>query len=242
MLIPGKKKRVAVYSVILIIIVIFGVIFPVYHFYDPLFKNNPAITVSGGYYNVTFARDFKNLTDTANSFLFTTNASRTIVADTGHPDSTLDVSAVNGQIFFNGAPNNVVTIIFDLLVSGHFTNNLHPASLTISFAAVGQNQSSVLLTTTTYTSSSVKLPTAENISTAKFVNLQLEGYGNVSATTGLLNESSSVPFYNFCASVQMWLTVKWYTGSSHLFDLSAQVNGLSKPVNSSLSMTIVEAS
>ena len=124
MLIPGKKKRVAVYSVVIILVLIFGIIFPVYQVYDPLFKNNPAITVSGGYYNVTYADDFKNLSSTANSFFFTTNASRTVVADTGHRNSTLDVSAVNGQIFFNGAPNNVVTIIFYLLVTGHFTNNL----------------------------------------------------------------------------------------------------------------------
>ena len=241
MLIPGKKKRVAVYSIIIILVLIFGIIFPVYHVYDTLLKNNPEITVQDGHLNVTYLGNYKNV-DSINPVQFSTNISRSTIMDLGHLNSTLDLQLTEGLIYYLGAPNNVVTIIFDLLVSGHFTNNLHPASLTISFAAVGQNQSSVLLTTTTYTSSSVKLPAAENISTAKFVNLQLEGYGNVSATTGLLNESSSVPFYNFCASVQMWLTVKWYTGSSHSFDLGAQVNGLSKPVNSALSMTIVEAS
>ena len=241
MLIPGKKKRVAVYSVVILLVLIFGIIFPIYHVYDPFFKNNSEITVQDGHLNVTYLGNYKNV-DSINPVQLSTNISRSTVMDLGHLNSTLDLQLTEGLIYYLGAPNNVVTIIFDLLVSGHFTNNLHPASLTISFAAVGQNQSSVLLTATTYTSSSVKLPAAENISTAKFINLQLEGYGNVSATTGLLNESSSVPFYNFCASVQMWLTVKWYTGSSHLFDLGAQVNGLSKPVNSALSMTIVEAS
>ncbi len=236
-----SRKKIALYSVITVIIIVMGIIFPIYHLYDPLFGHNPSITVKDGHYNVTYSGDFKNITDTANSFLFTTNASRSTVIDSGQPNSTLDVRATNGQIFFVGTPNDVVTIFYNLVVSGHFTTNLHPKSVTISFGALGPNQSSVLLTTIAPPQSTF-VPPAENLSPNSLGNLRLIGQGYTSVNANLLNESDNVPFYNFNVSVQMQLTVKWYPGSSHLFDLSAQVNGLSKTVNSTLSMTIVETS
>ena len=235
----SRKQRAVMYSVIAVLVLIFGIIFPVYHLYDPLFKENPEITVRGGYYNVTYSGDFKNITDTSNAFLFSTNASVATAIETGHPNSTLDVQLTKGVIFYLGAPSDVVTIMYNLSVRGHFAGNLHPESLTISFGAIGPNQSSVILETWAPPYSSW-IPTAQNLSPDTLGNLILVGAGNVSVTTGLLNQSNNVPFYNFHVSVQMWLTVKWYTGSSHLFDLSAQVNGLSKPVNSTLSMKIVE--
>lgn len=235
-----KKKKTVVYSTIIILILIFGVIFPAYHVYNNILKTQPAITVKDGYYNATYSGNFR-LDSNIHEYPFSTNESRAIVIDTGHPNSTLDVSAYNGVIFYLNAPDNVVNIIFNLSVSGHFTSNLHPKSLTISCGALGANQSSVMLNTWAPPYSSW-VPVAKNLSPDTLGNLVLVGPGNVSVTTSLLNQSNSVPFYNFYVSVQMWLTVKWYEGSSHLFDFSAQANGLCKPVNSTLSMTIVEVS
>lgn len=234
-----NKKKIAFYSVITVVLVVFGIIFPIYHLYDPLFGHEPVISVENGYYDVTYSGDFKNITDTANSFLFTTNASRSTVIDSWQPNSTLDVRATNGQIFFVGTPNDVVTIFYNLVVSGHFTSNLHPNSVTISFGALGPNQSSVLLTTIAPPQSTF-VPPAENLSPNSLGNLRLIGQGYTNVNANLLNESSNLPFYNFNVSVPMQLTVKWSSGSTHLFSLSAQVNGLSKPVNSTLSMIIIE--
>lgn len=237
----STNKKIAFYSIITAIVIVFGIIFPLYHLYDPLLNHNPTISVENGHYNVTYSGDFKNITDTTDSFLFNTSASRSTVLVSGQPNSTLDVKATNGEIFFGAPSNDVISILYDLVVIGHFNSNLHPESVKISFGALGTNQSSVLLTTLAPPQSTF-VPPAENLSPYSLGNLRLIGQGYVSATADLFNESSSLPFYNFSVSVPMELTVKWYSGSSHLFDLSAQLNGLSKPVNSTLSMTIVEES
>jgi len=238
--ISSRKKRTAIYSTIVVLVIIFGIIFPVYHLYDPLFRNNPPITVSDGYYNVTYAEDFKNINGTY--FHFSTIASTSTVVDDDYLNSTLGVSLSNGVIFYipsSASPANALNINYNLVICGHFTGDLHPDSITISFAAIGKNQSSVILTTFAPPLSNA-IPKAVNLSPDNLGYLILAGAGNVSAKAGLVNESSNVPFYNFYVSVMMQVFVKWLTGSSHQFDLSAKVNGLSKPVNSTLSMTVVE--
>lgn len=238
--ISNKKKRTAIYSVIIILVLIFGIIFPLYHLYDPLFNDNPAVTVNDGYYNVTYAKDFKNIS--GDYFPFSTNVSKATITDTDHPDSILDLSLSNGNIFYtpySASPANALNIIYNLVIYGHFTDDLHPSSLAVSFGAVGQNQSTVILTTLAPPLSTA-VPEAENVSVDTLGNLILAGAGSVSVTAGLLNESSSVPFYNFYVSVMMQVFVKWLTGSSHVFDLTAQVNGLSRGVTSTLSLAVVE--
>lgn len=232
------NKKIAFYSVITVIVIVLGIIFPVYHLYDPLFGHNPTISVKDGFYNVTYSGNYRNISST-NPVLFSTGLSRSTVVDNNYPNSTLDLQLMNGGIFYLGGPSSDVNIVFNLTVGGHFTGNLHPKSLTLSFGAVGPNQTSITLETSA-PPHSTWVPEARNLSPDTFGNLVLVGPGNVSVTTNLLNQSSNVPFYNFYVSVQMWLTVKWYSGSTHTFNLSAQVNGLGKPVNSTLSMTIVE--
>lgn len=239
---PFKDKRVVAYAVIIVFVLIFGLIFPVYHLYDPLFagKHSVPITVKAGYSNATYAGDFK-INSSTNMFLFSTNTSTSIVMDAGYPNSSLDLNLANGTIYWIGSPNNVVSVNYNLSIYGHFTSNLQPNSLTVSFGADGPNQSSVIL----YTSAppySTWIPTAKNLSPDTLGYLVIVGPGNVSVTTSLLNENSNVPYYDFYVSVQMEVTMHWYTGSSHLFELSAQVNGLSEPVNSTLAMTILETS
>ncbi|MHB1471117.1 MAG: hypothetical protein ACYCSA_03830 [Thermoplasmataceae archaeon] len=236
-----KRKRTLIYSSIVILILIFGVIFPVYNVYGFIFNGNPPITVQDGYYNVTYSGNFESLSN-FNSFGFATNASRSTVTDANHPFSFLDVSLAKGSIYYNpssASPENVLNIVFYLSISGHFSSNLHPKFLSISYGAVGSNQSSVILTTWA-PPYSTEVPVAVNLSPDTLGNLALVGPGNVSVTTNLLNQSGHASSYNFYVSVMMWLTVKWIPNSSHTFDLSAQINGLSKPVNSTLSMTIVE--
>ena len=240
---PVKNKRIVAYAVIIILIMIFGLIFPVYHLYDPLFgqKHSVPITVKAGYSNVTYAGDYEANNSSSNPFLFSSTVSRSIVTDAGYPNSSLDLRLTNGFIYWIGSPNNVVSVNYNLTINGNFTSNLQPNSLTISFGANGPNQSSVILFTWAPPYSSW-IPTAENLSPYTLGYLNLVGPGNVSVTTNLLNENGNVPYYDFYVSVQMELTMHWYNGSSHLFDLSAQVNGLSEPVNSTLAMTILEMS
>ncbi|MHB1812500.1 MAG: hypothetical protein ACYCPR_08850 [Thermoplasmataceae archaeon] len=235
-----KRKRTLIYSSIVILILIFGVIFPVYNVYGFIFNGNPPITVQDGYYNTTYSGDYRNI-GSLNPVLFSTNASRSTVVENNHPDSTLNLNLTNGGIYFTGAPMSHVDIIFNLSVAGTFANNLHPKSLTISFGAVGPNQTTVILETLAPPYSTY-IPVSSNLSPYTLGKLVLVGPGYTSVTTKLLNQYTNDPFYNFYVSVQMWVTVKWYSDTNHTFNLSAQVNGLSKPVNSTLSLNIFEKS
>ena len=138
MLIPGKKKRVAVYSVVILLVLIFGIIFPIYHVYNPFFKNNPEITVQDGHLNVTYSGDFKTMTENLSFFTFSTNISRALVMNAGHHNSTLSVNLTKGNIIYDSAENQAI-ITFNLSVRGHFSGNLYPESLTVSVSETDPN-------------------------------------------------------------------------------------------------------
>jgi hypothetical protein len=191
-------------------------------------------------YNTTYSGNFKDISS-LNPVLFSTNSSVSTVIENNHPDSTLNLNLTNGGIYFVGGRMSQVNIIFNLSVAGAFANNLHPKSLTISFGAVGPNQTTVILETLAPPYSTY-IPVSSNLSPYTLGKLVLVGPGYTSVTTKLLNQYSNDPFYNFYVSVQMWVTVKWYSDTNHTFNLSAQVNGLGKPVNSTLSLNIFEKS
>ena len=234
------NKKIAFYSVITAVVILFGVIFPVYHIYNDYFEPEPIISVRDGYYNTTYSGNYKDISS-FNPVLFSTNSSRSTVVEKNHSNSTLNLNLTNGDIDFCGAPMSHVNIVFNLSVAGTFANNLHPKSLTISFGAVGPNQTTVILETLAPPYSTY-IPVSSNLSPYTLGKLVLVGPGYTSVTTKLLNQYTNDPFYNFYVSVQMWVTVKWYSDTNHTFNLSAQVNGLSKPVNSTLSLNIFEKS
>ena len=237
MLIPGKRKRIAAYSVVIILVLIFGIIFPLYHVYDPFFKNNPEITVQDGHLNVTYSGDFKTMTENLSFFTFSTDISRALVMNAGHHNSTLGVNLTKGNIIYDSAENQAV-ITFNLSVGGHFSGNLYPESLTVSISETDPNS-----TLSTFAPpSSTAVPRADNLSPNTLGYLWLSGADHKSVTTNLLNQIGNSPFYNFYVSVQMQVNLAWHPVSAYTLVLSAQVNGLSEPVNSALSMTIVEES
>ena len=236
----GKRKKTLLYSSLVILIIIFGVIFPVYNVYGFIFNGNPPITVQDGYYNTTYSGNFKDISS-LNPVLFSTNSSVSTVMENNHPDSTLNLKLTNGSIYYAAGVRRVVCISFNLSVSGKFANNLHPMSLTLSYGAVGQDQKSEILVTEAPPSSTY-IPVARNLSPLEFGKLLLVGQGYTSVTTKLLNQYISDPFYNFYVSVRMEVTIRWLPDTNHLFNMSAQVNGLSKPVNSTLSLNIFEKS
>ena len=232
------NKKIAFYSVITAVVILFGVIFPVYHIYNDYFEPEPIISVRDGYYNTTYSGNFKDISS-LNPVLFSTNSSVSTVMENNHPDSTLNLKLTNGSIYYAAGVRCVVCISFNLSVSGKFANNLHPMSLTLSYGAVGQDQKSEILVTEAPPSSTY-IPVARNLSPLELGKLLLVGQGYTSVTTKLLNQYTNDPFYNFYVSVRMEVTIRWLPDTNHLFNMSAQMNGLSKPVNSTLSLNIFE--
>ncbi len=229
------NKRIAFYSVITAIIIVIGIILPLYHFYDPLFEHNPAISVNNGYYKVTYSGNFKNITERSTLFTFSTDTSTAFVYTAGHPNSTLNVSLAKGNIIYNKVENQAI-ITYNLSVGGHFTSYLHPSALILSIDVTGKNT-----TISTWAPPvSTFVPTAENLTPNNLGYLSISGPGNVSVLTKLLNYSNQVQFYNFFVSVTIQINVAWNPASINTFVMGAQVKGLVKPVDSTLSMTIVE--
>ena len=75
-----------------------------------------------------------------------------------------------------------ILLLFNLSVSGTFANNLHPKSLTISFGAVGPNQTTVILETLAPPYSTY-IPVSSNLSPYTLGKLVLVGPGYTSVTT-----------------------------------------------------------
>lgn len=203
-------------------------------YFNFIFELNQPITVRDGNYDVNYSSDFNAITNTQDAFTFSTNPAVSIVGFANHPDSYLNLSAKHGNIFYV-EPSNFTMICFAYSVSGHFAS-LKPASITIFFGALGTNQCSVL-----FCPAGIR-DKYQNVSPENLGDFRLEGPGNVSIPVPLLNESSRLPYYNFSLYLFVKITVKLAPDSSHLFEMGAQVNGLSKPVISTMNMTIVETS
>lgn len=233
-----QRRKVALLSIIVAIIVVVILIISELPFYSDQLGDNTQIEVDRGYANVTYTGDFKNIYSD-HAFLFSTNLSHAEVSDSGHPNSTLDVSLDGGAIYFETSGNSVL-IEYNLSVHGQFTSNLHPDSLTLSYTAKGLSNQSAFNVGTWAPPYSDWIPSAQNLSPDTLGYLAHAGFGSVSVTTKLLNENSHSALYNFSVSIFMNIFLGWYQNSTHTFDLSAQVNGLSKPVNSTISMSIVE--
>ncbi len=230
-----KKKRLTIYSVIVLLILVFGIIFPLYHLYVPLFEHKPAISVEDGYYSVTYSGNYKNITENSTPFSFSTNTSMASVHTAGHANSTLSINLAKGNIIYNKVENQVI-ITYNLSVRGHFTSYLRPNTLILSIGVIGKNT-----TISTWAPPfSTLVPVAENITPDNLGNLAISGTGNVSVLTNLLNYTNQVPFYNFFVSVTIEINVAWNPVTTHTFVMGTQVKGLSKLVKSTLSMTIVE--
>ena len=235
-LLKGRKRSMLVIAAVLIIA--FAILFASYHFYGNLFTDSPPITVNDGYMNVTYSGHF-NVISSTDPYLFSSNVSRAVVSDANHAHSYLTVAVQDGQLFYQSAVGHI-SIDYNLVVSGQFTTNLHPTSLTISYDAKGLiNQSGVLLDTSAPPYSNF-IPPAHNMSVDSLGKLVHSGFGAVSVTENLLNENSQLSVYNFSVSIPMDIALNWYPDSSHTFHLSARVNGLSKPVIAVISMSIVE--
>lgn len=231
----SPKKKIAFFSVITAIIIVMGIILPLYHFYDPLFGHNPAISVNDGYYNVTYSGNFKNMTERSTLFAFSTDTSMASVYTAGHPNSTLNVSLAKGNIIYNKVENQAI-ITYNLSVRGHFTSYIRPSALILSIGVIGKNTT----ISTWAPPASTFVPTAENLTPDNLGYLSISGPGKVSVLTNLLNYNSQVQFYNFFVSVTIQINVAWDPVSVHTFVMGAQVKGLDKLVDSTLSMIIVE--
>jgi len=157
-----------------------------------------------------------------------------------HPNSTLNLNLADGYIYYlSGNGMSSLCIYFLLNVSGKFVNNLHPISLTLSYGAIGQDQKSAMVCPEPSPLYS-HIPVSRNISNFELRDLLHEGQSYSTVSALLINQYTSDPFYNFSACVQMKVNMLWLPDTNHLFNLSAQVNGLSKPVNSTLSLNIFE--
>ena len=226
-------------AVVVVIIVVFGIIFPLNHLYDPLFKDSPAILVKNGSLNVTYSGDFRNITNTNHDFLFSSNSSIATISEQGHSNSTLSISIDRGEIYFD-ASDNLTHTEFNLTVMGKFNSNLHPISLTVSYLAKGLTNQSTIVYSTNAPPTSSWIPQSKNISTNNLGELTRFGLGGVNVTANLLNDSGKSTQYNFSVSVQMEIWMVWYPDSSHTFVFGSALNGLSKPVSSTIAMEMVE--
>lgn len=231
----NKKRRLTIYSLIVLLILVFGIIFPVYHLYDPIFEHKPAIFVRDGYQNVTYSGNFKSITENSTLFTFSTNTSTATVYTVGHPNSFLNVNLAKGNIIYNKAENQAI-VTYNLSVRGHFTSYIRPDTLKLSIGVIGKNTT----VSTWAPPASTLVPMSENLTPDNLGHLAISGPGNVSVLTNLLNYSSQVPFYNFFVSVTIEINVAWSPVTTHTFVMGAQVEGMSKLVKSALSMTIVE--
>ena len=137
---------------------------------------------------------------------------------------------------------NAVRVFYNLSINGQFTTNIHPDSLTISYIAKALSNQSGFHVLTWAPPYSNWIPTAQNLSPDTLGYLTHAGIGSVNVTTKLVNESARGTLYNFSVSVNMNIILNWYPNSIHIFELRAQVNGLSEPVAAALDMSIVEMS
>lgn len=239
-----NKIRLGVAAVISVLIVIFGVVLPLADFYGPLLSPQPSITVLNGYANATYSGDFKN-NSSANDYFFPNDIATANVSGTSGPNSTLTLGIGGGRIYYESGID-VLHIEYFLSVSGHFTSNLHPKSLTLLYNSSGpKNQTGVSLDTfappfASWGPNASHKPVSNNLSYDKLGYLSHSGFGSVSVTTDLLNESSSLKDYNFSVSAHMEITLNLYPNSTHAFLLEAQVNGLQKLVDSCVEFSVNE--
>lgn len=233
-----KVQRKIIFVLVSIVIIVLGVGFPIYHFYASSQNKQEAISVSNGSASVVYSGDFQN-NSSGNSFILPTEEATAMVFEADHQNSSLTIGIHKGQIYYD-KDNKHIVIDYNFTVSGRFSTNLQPSSLTLSFNASGlSNQSGVALSTFAPPFSTV-VPSAENMSVNMLGNLWLSGLGQKNVTTRLLSENPDARLYNFSVSVEMETELNWYSNSTHTFLLGVSVNGLQKPVFASISMTIEE--
>ena len=230
----GKRSWMAIVASVIIVV---AVVLAVVHFY--VSADSQAISVENSQLNVTYSAHFKNI-NSSDPYLFSTNASRAVVSEANHVSYVFSLFFQNGEIFYMTGmyPNeSFLLITFNLVTIGLFTTNLHPNSMTLLYNGQGlKNQSLFSLQAETPPRQ------ASNVSTNNTWTLNnVNGPNEANATLSLLNENTSLQAYNFSTSISMELYIyTWYPNSTHTFSFSAQVNGLSKPVVASISMSIVE--
>lgn len=242
--IKWNKHWAIIAVVISIVIVLLGIIFPLTNFYGSLFSPQPDITVLDGYANVTYSGNFQNNTSN-NDYFFPNEIATANVSESSGNNSTFSIEIGRGSIFYDSGSGDL-TMGYMLSVSGHFATTLHPRSLTLMYNASGpKNQTLVNLATwappfSSWGPNSSFKPVSNNLSDVNLGNLVHSGFGSVSVTTLLLNESSSSLVYNFSLSVFMQITLQLYHNSTHSFLINAQLNGLQKPVTSCIQISLKE--
>lgn len=233
-----RNKRILFVSVS-VLIVVFGIIFPVYHFYPFPSNSEIPISVSNGYSNVTYSGDFRN-NFTGNSYLMPSELVSATVNDTNHINSSLTLAIHKGHIYYDFVDTHIV-IDYLLSVAGVFTTNLNPSSVTFSYSATGRSNQSGTILTTFAPPYSTAVPQGQNISVNKLGYLVLSGLGHNNVTVSLFNKSRSASLFHFSiASMEMEIVLNWYSNSTHIFDVGVTVNGLEKPVSAIISMEIDE--
>ena len=222
----GKRSKMAVAASV---IVVAAMVLAVAHFY--VSADSQAISVQDSHLSVTYSADFKNISS-LNPYDFYANVPRAVVSDANHTSSSLYLGLTSGTIFYNpngGYPE--IDVNFFGVISGHFTTNLQPKSLTLSYD--GQNSLEFIAWSTRNVSNI-------SISETDLWALYHYGPGWSNTTVQLMNESTNLQAYNFSMLIGMNLIITGYPSGTHTFDFSAQVNGLSKPVVAGISMSIVE--
>lgn len=213
----------------------------------------PAISVRNGYINTTTNNTVFN-NGSGNPYVLPSSDSVSLISDANHRDSNM-MLRTSGYAYIIGGGGHGYTLQINLNVriNGSLTSNLVPKTLILSYSADGPVKyggANMQLMPAHLTDKGLVKTMAKNISMNKVAYFPssregdtyfwLGGYGVKNGSMTFINDSRSVPVYNFSFSTQLSILVNWHSGNVYDLSIGSYILGLSKTVNSTYDLRIVE--